>query len=54
MDQLQEDKETVAVPDKVKKKMKKRKVVDVIYLNDLPIELVVKTLKEKYRGRFPL
>ena len=35
---------------KVKKPIKPRKFVDVVYLNDLPTEYVVKTLKQKYKG----
>ena len=38
---------------KVKKPIKPRKVVDVVYLNDLPTVYVAKTLKQKVRGNVP-
>ena len=35
-----------------KKAKKQRKVIDVIYLNDLPTELVIKTLKQKVQEKY--
>ena len=37
---------------KVKKTIKPRKVVDVVYLNNLSTVYVVKTLKQKYEGEY--
>ncbi len=37
---------------KPKKPPKKRKVVNVIYMNNLPTELVVRTLKQKIQEKY--
>ena len=44
-----DDDEDVAMTKKAKKQ---RKVIDVIYLNDLPTELVIKTLKQKVQEKY--
>ena len=49
-----EENDLESEPDtpKTKKTIKKRKVVDVVYLNDLSTEHVVKTLKQKIREKY--
>ena len=49
-----DDEEEVTIAKKTKKPVKKRKIIDVIYLNDLPTELVVKTLRQKVQEKYRL
>jgi hypothetical protein len=53
-DDTEDDEEEVTIAKKVKKTVKKRKIIDVIYLNDLPTELVVKTLRQKVQEKYRL
>ena len=39
-------------PNKIKKPSRKRKVINVIYLNDLPTKVIVKTLKQKIEEKY--
>ncbi len=43
---------TTTNPEKTKKAPRKRKVINVIYMNDLPTEVVVKTLKQKIEEKY--